>query len=235
MTRGRKAAATLWRPDRVGAIGPIYVGQFQADTPLAAVLQFIGELPDPEFYDSKALTVSDVQLRFAIADVIRRRWYPKMRIEVNGKVPKASTSALCRAEGLVLSKLLSLINEVFTVNPCGYEHPAYWWLDCCLEASAHRPLYLAEAGASTTQSAVREQYTGHTATLRRFDNPFQGNASKLLFNVATGLAANSVERQRNADSDLFHGSRYVPYLEARAAIASLSRKKGFKLVKEISE
>ncbi|MGB7086589.1 MAG: hypothetical protein WBD47_13620 [Phormidesmis sp.] len=91
---------------------------------MAKVLSGIGKLPDPAFYNDKILTLSDVQLRFAMADVVRRRWYPKMKIAIDGREPSAATRNLVKAEGLILSKLLSIVSEVFLFNSGGYSHPA---------------------------------------------------------------------------------------------------------------
>ena len=62
MARGRKAAPILWRPDVVDSKGPIYVDSL-AYQPMGKVLSMIGELPDPDFFEDKVITVSDIQLR----------------------------------------------------------------------------------------------------------------------------------------------------------------------------
>jgi hypothetical protein len=198
------------------------------------VLSAIGRLPNPDHYRNKVLTISDIHLRFAVADVIRRRWVPGMDISVFGKKPKAATRNLAKAEGLVLSKLLSIVSEVFLFDPCGYSHPAYWWLDCCLEPSAHRPFLYEDDAKTATKAGLKESYQSATAALKQRQNPFADGASKALFDRAIELAEPHTNCSDHRESDLFYPSKFLPYLEARAKLAGLSREKTLKITKEKS-
>lgn len=222
----------LWRPDVVTMTGPIYAGQFAIDNHTAAALGVIGCLPLPEFFDNKVQTILDVQLRYAVADVIRRRWYPKMRVQIDGRAPEAPTQKLIRANGLVLSKLLDIVSEVFLFDPCGYAHPAYWWLDNCLEIGAHRLAVLADSNKTGASKALlKSTYDASTAALRRFENPFEGDFSRPLFDRAVKMAAATVLHNYSDDSDLFHPAKFLPYLAARSKLSALAREKKLKLIK----
>ncbi|MGB7248836.1 MAG: hypothetical protein WBC73_07850 [Phormidesmis sp.] len=188
---------------------------------MAKVLSGIGKLPDPAFYNDKILTLSDVQLRFAMADVVRRRWYPKMKIAINGREPSAATRNLVKAEGLILSKLLSIVSEVFLFNSGGYSHPAYWWFECCLEPSAHRSLMHEDYTPTKTKAGLRAAFESATAALRRRENPFKGQASFTLFDEAIKLADASTARAEDRENDLFYPSKFLPYVEARAKLSKL--------------
>ncbi len=234
MARGRKATPVLWRPDTVDVKGPIYVGAL-ADQPMGQVLEVIGCLPSPKFFGDAVATISSVNLRYAVAEVIRQRWYPPMRIALNGQKPDSTTRKLAKAEGLVLSKLLDIINEIFLLNPSGYTHPAYWWFECILCIGDHSPQMAIDTERGDKKSLVWQRYEGDTAKLRGntngIDNPFSNRASRLVFDQAIALSQNSTNCEEDRTSSQFYPSKYLPYVEARSKVSALLRKEGTKLVK----
>lgn len=230
MARGRKSGVVLWRPDVVTERGPIYVSSLRKQ-PMGVVLQAASLLPDPEYFHDEIKTLSDIYLRWAIADVIRRRWYPKMKIatsEKKGGGFSAIERAQVQAEGLVLSRLLDIAAEVSLFKNGGYKHYAYWWFACIREASTHRLSAMKMGESSPTKRSLLSIYEGQTSKLRERRNPFPPGSSKDLFSFAISTA----EEATNAkiDADHFYPSKYIPYLEARSNLAKIVRKKGLDVI-----
>lgn len=232
MPRGRKSGAILWRPDVIEERGPIFVQRLQ-NQPMGEILRYVSTLPDE--LDSRLQIVSDVFLRWAIADVVRRRWVPSMKVAIASRKTKlkAIDKKLIQAEGLVLSRLLDIALDVFLLNNSGYADAAYWWFDCCREPSAHRITSLELDSNSPRKMDARSEYEGITAALRRREaNPFQNGPSRKLFNTAIKLSEESTGKK--ADSEHFYSKRYLPYLEARADLAKIIRDKSAKIVGEFA-
>jgi len=223
MARGRKSGAILWRPDIVEEEGPIFVASLRKQ-PMGEVLRAVSKLPDPDHLDDKISTISDVYLRWAISDVVRRRWCPRMRI---GTSDKRKFTALERshieAEGLVLSRLLDIAAEVFLLNKGSYDDYAYWWFECCRESNAHRLSAMHLGKQNPTKRDIVSVYEGHSAKLRQRQNPFALGVSATMFDTALKLADSGTSRK--ADSEHFYLKKFIPYLEARANLAQVVRKK----------
>ena len=224
MARGRKSGVILWRPDIVKEEGPIFVSSLHTQ-PMGQVLKAVSGLPDPAYFHDRILTLSDIGLRWAIADVVRRRWYPKMRIGTLGREKlKAADKKMVEAEGLVLSRLLDITAEVYLWSEGGYTHYAYWWFECCREVNAHR-LSSMKIGASRIKKRdIISIYEGYSAAIRERKNPFSFGPSQQLFDEAVKMA--NAGTNTKADAEHFYSKTYLPYLVARAELAKIARQKG---------
>jgi len=224
MARPRKQQ--LWRADRVDVVGDIYAGALN-DGDMLRVIECVSRLPDPAYFEDHIATVNAAEFRYAIADVVRRRWHPKLKPTMGGKLISKKNGAMIQAQGLVLSKLLDIVTEVCLFGQ-GENHPAYVWLLCALEANSHRAYF--QSDEQIGKEATFKMYQRHSAVLRKRENPFEGKYNKPIFDKAVALAGDSTGLKADAGSDLFYPKRYLPYLEARAKLAALMRKKEQKVL-----
>lgn len=236
MVRGRKSGAVLLRPDIVKEEGPIFVASLR-NQPIGEVLRFVSGLPDPEQFSDKLQLCSDIYLRWAIADVVRRRWCPTMRVESMGERLTATERNHIKAEGQVLSALLDIVSEVSVFDDGGYAHHTYWWLDCCREPSTHRMSSWRIDSSAETKAHVLSTYEGHSRMLRgsgrannQKENPFLFGPSSRLFGKAIPMALGGTGKK--ADADHFYFKKYDPYLKARAELAKTIRKGGLGIATE---
>lgn len=231
MVRGRKPLEKplLWSPHVIDVFGPVYVESLlKSDWPMHRTIEALASIEDIRPSKTDIAFGQNLVTRWAMSDVIRRKWNPKMSPAYLGVKLNRDTSKLVKLEGLMLTKLLQLVSEVFLIAPSGYKHPATWWGLCCVEGCSMRRLkHSSEDWATTKKQSLRE-FEGITAALRKRENPFQLSHSRKLFDLAVTMA--EAGTGSTADKDSFYARGYKPFLDARAETAKYLRGKKVQII-----
>lgn len=229
MARGRKPKPLLWEPNVMDIVGPVYVESvIKTDLPMHRVLEGLASLDQRFPSDSHVRQYQHYITRWAMSDVIRRKWNPKMTQAYLGQNLDRSTRLLIQKEGLILTKLLRIVSETFLIAPSGFRHPAIWWGLCCVEGcSLVRRRHI--SAPAMTKSADIKDFEAVNASLKRGENPFILDNSKLLFDKAIALSEST---KGTTTGDDFYSQAFKPYLDARAEMSAFLKKKGLALLRE---
>lgn len=233
MARGRKAAPLLYRADQVDMLGPVLASRLNAPNTsmevaidLLSNLNYEPRLPAP--FRTPAAKIQNQLTRYAVADVVRRRWNRDLAITMRGKGFDGVTAAMVKAEGLLMIRLLNLVVATQAVTD-GTPPPAIWWALVTLEGGATlRPrLYGEDEAWPKTKTEFIAAFKSITGDLMSYKNPFVMPYTTLLFDSAIEQALK--ETGRKADKDGFYVRDWQTYLEARADTVKFLKKKGTKM------
>lgn len=231
MPRGRKPSPKLWNPYQADILGP-FSGDLliSGDTPMAAATTFLANLGD--FYrppENETEMLMNLMMRWGVGDVVRRKFGVNIQPTLGAKPLDRNSKRLVKQEGLLLTKLLNLVSDVYLLRPYDYPHPVYWWIGCAMEGCSLRGLYGSNGGWPTSKTETVRGFESFTASLKARENPFTLPNSERLFDTALEIADYSTGARQ--DEDEFYCRSLRPYIQARSDAAKVLRKKetkGFK-------
>lgn len=232
MARGRKAAPVLFRADRVDAIGPVWVEQYKlVGNPLIAafdVLSNLNYISLPAAYHTPSAQLENQVTRYAVANVVERRWNKSVAMALNGKEVDQITRALAETEGALLNTLLNLVIDALAGSDYT-SPPALVWAYMVINGgcSLRSRLLSGPESEPSTKAKTVSDFEAATTKLRRGQNPYTDRYTRLVFDIAIAQADKGTGRK--ADKNSFHARTWLPYLEARADAAKFLRKKGVKM------
>lgn len=228
MARGKDKYPVLWKPNVVDIDGPIAAHFWNLpEMPVAVSVDVLTNLDEWLPPRGKYEALQNLMIRYATAEVARRKWGANIDLKLGGKKITGVTKRQIRLEGSMLITLFELTSDTFGLLPCGYPSPAQWWSVCVMEGCwSHRRRYFLDEQPPKTKRDVISDFERKTATLRNRQNPFTWNHSKKLFDAALSIA----DRGTGSDKHSFYNRSFKPYLKSRADMADFLRQRGPKRV-----
>ena len=229
MPRGRKIRPFLWKPKEVDAILPVGtcfrgIPDSKMEVAIDILLNLNYNYPPTTMLHAAGWGC----IRFAVADVVRRKYNINIQIVEQGKPIKGFKKKQIRQEGLLLTRLLNMILDVHNVMPCGYPSPAEWWIKCLMDLHWLHVIPTSPGQKAAGKLEIIKQFQTQTGLLMKRQNPFANTESRkrfadtaTLFDAAIALAEPFTGKAE--DQEGFYYKQYAPYIEARSALTKLMK------------
>ncbi|NEQ29833.1 MAG: hypothetical protein F6K04_02330 [Leptolyngbya sp. SIO4C5] len=123
-----------------------------------------------------------------------------------------------KAQGVLLSDLLSLVSNAFTFNNLGYKHPAIWFCEILLEREVYGCIWSeGSEGTVKTKTDLVNRTANENRQLANYQNPFTPSkrATWQLFELVIPIAEGNGR---------FNSQIYKPFVKSRKAALTESRK-----------